>query len=278
LGDIANIREVQSSSAIKRVKGETVAVVQAKLDAAHNDQSTAGKVNAAVLDYYKNDAAHLESLGVEEDQIDVYSAGDTASTNKSFGELFTALLLAIIITYIVLVLFFGSFTQPLVILFTVPLSFVGIFPALRYLGNAQFGFLEIIGMIILIGIVENVAIFLIDAARQRQAQGIDEVRAISQAAGLRLRPVLLTKFTALASLAPLAILSETYRSISIVIIFGLLTSGFTSLITTPILYIFFRWLSRRFSAASIVHKLVFIVGWPIYLIVWGVQDRKHART
>lgn len=245
LGDIATVQEVESSSSITRVKGETIAVVKAKLVTEQNDQSTASQVSAAVLQYYDEHPDRVSSLGVREDQIEVYSEGDTASTNKSFRELFVALGLAIIFTYIVLVLFFGSFTQPLVILFTVPLAFVGIFPALRYLGNAQFGFLEIIGLIILVGIVENVAIFLIDAAHQREAAGASDIDAISEAAGLRLRPVLLTKFTALASLAPLAILSETYRSISIVIIFGLITSGFTSLITTPILYMFFRGLSRR---------------------------------
>jgi len=273
LSDIATIRQVQSSAAIKRVKGETIAVVQAKLASDYNDQSTASQVTNAVLEYYQNHDDRLQALGITKDQIGVYSAGDTASTNKSFGELFAALGLAVLFTYIVLVLFFGSFTQPLVILFTIPLSFIGIFPALRYIGNGQFGFLEIIGMIILVGIVENVAIFLIDAARQQQAQGVDDITAISQAAGLRLRPVLLTKFTALASLTPLAILSETYRSISIVIIFGLLTSGFTSLITTPILYVFFRWLSRRFAAASAIHKILFFFVAPVYLIVWGVQDR-----
>jgi HAE1 family hydrophobic/amphiphilic exporter-1 len=245
LGDIATIREVQSSSSITRVKGETVAVIKAKLVAEHNDQSTAAQVSNAVLDFYADHPDRLAALGLSTDQIEVYSEGDTASTNKSFGELFMALGFAVILTYIVLVLFFGSFTQPLVILFTVPLAFVGIFPALRFLGNAQFGFLEIIGLIILVGIVENVAIFLIDAAHQREKAGADDITAISEASGLRLRPVLLTKFTALASLAPLAVLSETYRSISIVIIFGLLTSGFTSLITTPILYVFFRGVSRR---------------------------------
>jgi HAE1 family hydrophobic/amphiphilic exporter-1 len=244
--------------------------VQAALADDFDDQTTASQATQAVLDYYQaNDGERLAALGLNSDDLTAYSEGSTASNNKSFQELFIALGLAIVLTYIALAIFFSSFTQPLVILFTIPLSFLGIFPALAHLGNGQFGFLEIIGLIILVGIVENVAIFLIDAARQQINDGQDDVSAISYAAGVRLRPVLMTKFTALASLAPLAFLSETYRSISLVIIFGLLTSGLTSLITTPILYIFFRWLSRQFQAAKWWHKMLFFLFAPVYLLVWS---------
>jgi multidrug efflux pump subunit AcrB len=131
------------------------------------------------------------------------------------------------------------------------LTLVGIFPALAFLGLGQFGFLEIIGVIILIGIVENVAIFLIDLANQKiKEEGWDAKRAISYASGVRLRPVVLTSLTAVASLAPLALFSEFYRSISLVIIFGILTSGVASLITTPILFSFFK------SLGSYLDKLV----------------------
>lgn len=274
LDDIAEINTITAESSVTRVKGETINLVQAALADAHNDQTTASAVTQTVLDYYQaSSGERLKVLGLNSDDLTAYSEGSTASNNKSFQELFIALALAIVLTYIVLAIFFSSFTQPLVILFTVPLSFVGIFPALAHLGNGQFGFLEIIGLIILVGIVENVAIFLIDAARQHVKTGRDDIAAISYAAGVRLRPVLMTKFTALASLAPLAFLSETYRSISLVIIFGLITSGFTSLITTPILYIFFRWLSRQFQQASWWNKILFFPFAPIYLVVWAMRRK-----
>lgn len=122
--------------------------------------------------------------------------------------------------------------------------------------------------------MENVAIFLIDAANQKIQEGWDEVRAISYASGVRLRAVLLTKMTTLVSLAPLAILSEQYRSLALVIMFGLLTSGITSLLTTPILFIFFRWLSRRFHALRGVHKLLFFFFFPLYLLAFSFVDRE----
>ncbi len=278
LKDIATIHTVEGSASITRTKGQTQAVVLGRLQDQFNDQTIASQVTSALVDYYQaNDGEKMVALHLTADDIGAYSEGSTASDNKSFQQLFIALGLAIVFTYIVLAVFFGSFTQPLVVLFTVPLSFLGIFPALTYLGNGQFGFLEIIGLIILVGIVENVAIFLLDAARQKQAEGWDDIRAISYAAGVRLRPVLLTKFTAIASLAPLAALSETYRSISLVIMFGLLTSGFTSLITTPILYIFFRWLSRHFHSLAIWQQALFFLFSPIYLIKWAWQDHRTPK-
>ncbi|MEK7146542.1 MAG: efflux RND transporter permease subunit [Patescibacteria group bacterium] len=163
-----------------------------------------------------------------------------------------ALVLAILLIYIVLAVFFESFLLPFVVLYSIPLTFVGVFPALVLLGGGEFGFLEIIGLIILVGLVGNLAIFMIDLAKQKIAQGMDIKQAISEASAVRFRPVLLTKLTVLASLTPLAILSDQYRSLAIVIIFGLLTSGITSLFTTPVLYIFFQSLSRM--AKKLVQK------------------------
>lgn len=261
LRDIAIVRSVEAPASISRLNGETISVVQARLADEYNDQATASIVTQTVLDYYE-----------EPEWLEQYSEGDSAGFIRSFQELFVALLLSIILTYVVLVVFFSSFTQPVVILFAVPLTFIGVFPALAYLGNGQFGFLEIIGLIILVGIVENVAIFLIDAANQKIKEGWDEVKAISYASGVRLRAVILTKMTTMVSLAPLAVLSEQYRSLSLVIMFGLLTSGVTSLFTTPILFIFFHWLSRKFHALTMVHKILFFPLFPLYLLGFAFTD------
>ncbi len=275
LSDIATISEKTPKESIQRVKGETIGVVQARLKAGSDDQGTAAKVNDAVLGYMKeNDSKLITDLGLAKDAVESYSEGDSASFIKSFSELFVALLLAIFATYLVLAVFFNSLTQPLVILYTIPLTFIGMFPALAMFGGGQLGFLEIIGVIILIGIVENVAIFLIDAANQKIDDGWDEKLAMSYASGLRMRPVILTKFTAIASLAPLAFLSEQYRSLSVVIIFGLLSSGFVSLVTTPILFIYFKWLSGRFNQMRWYNRLLFFPLMPVYLILMSFDRIK----
>lgn len=268
--DVATIVEERPKSDIQHVRGETVVVVKARLSDGHTDQRTAAQVTSAIVDYYKNNTSSDSSLkGVT---IESYSEGGTASFTKSFTELLVALLLAIVLTYVVLAIFFDSMTQPLVILFSIPLSFIGIFPALAAFSTGEFGFLEIIGMIILVGIIENVAIFLIDAARQYiTIYDWDEKKSISFASGIRFRAVILTKLTAIASLAPLAFLSQQYRSMAIVIIFGLLTSGITSLFTTPILFIFFRWLSKAFRGMRWWNKILFFPLFPLYILVLAVR-------
>jgi HAE1 family hydrophobic/amphiphilic exporter-1 len=275
LSDIATIREVSAKTTIQRVKGETLNIVQARLKDGYTDQGSAALVTNAVVKYYE-DEANMKNTGLEKGSIKTYSEGSTAENQKSFVDLITTLILAILLTYIVLAVFFQSFAQPLVILYTIPLTFIGMFPALAYLGGGQIGFLEIIGIIILIGVVENVAIFLIDAARTKiNEEGWDEKRAISFASGVRLRSVIMTKFTAIASLAPLAVLSVFYRSIAIVIMFGLLTSGFTSLFTTPVLFIFFKWLSKQFTALKWYNKILFFPLFPIYIIGMAIMDKPN---
>lgn len=274
VSSIANIEEKTPKDTISRVKGQTVGAVQARLSDGNTDQGTTGLVTSTILKYYKdNSGTKIKALGLSTDAIEQYSEGSSADFIKSFQELLLALVLAIFITYVVLAMFFGSLTQPLVIIFTIPMAFIGVFPALAAFTVGEFGFLEIIGFIILVGVVENVAIFLIDAANQKIRIGWNEKDAIVHASGIRTRSVLLTKITAIASLAPLAFLSEFYRSISIVIIFGLLASGFISLITTPILFIFFRWSSRTLSRLIWWQKILFFVFYPIAILVVGYQEK-----
>jgi HAE1 family hydrophobic/amphiphilic exporter-1 len=164
---------------------------------------------------------------------------------KSFTELGIALVVAILLTFIFLVLQFKSFSLPIIMLFTIPLSLIGVFPAL-YLFNIQFGFLELLGITILVGIVENVAIFLIDYAGQLiKEKNLTPKEAIIQSSGVRFRPILLTKLVALGGLLPLAIESEFWRGLSIVIIAGIGLSGFFSLVTIPILYVFIMKVRQR---------------------------------
>jgi multidrug efflux pump subunit AcrB len=263
---------------IKRLNAETVGVVTARPIDDYNNQGKVALLQTAAIKEFND---NYRSKYNKETKVENYAEGDTESITKSFQELGIAFLLAIILTYLVLVLFFNSFTQPLVILFAIPLTFIGIFPALHIFVGGQLGFLEIIGIIILVGLVENVAIFLIDAANQKIKEGWEPKEAISYASAIRFRPILLTKITTLVSTAPLAILSEFYRSISVVIIFGLLTSGILSLFISPILFIYFRFVSHEFRSYPAWGKILFLAGLPIFpvallgqWIVSGMKDRK----
>jgi hydrophobic/amphiphilic exporter-1 (mainly G- bacteria), HAE1 family len=245
LAEVADITTQTLQTSISRLDSQTQTRFQIRMKEGYTDQGKTAAYEASLLEYFKGEGkSKLEESGLTYDKVTTYSAGGNAEFAKSFSELGLALLLAIIMVYAILVLFMKSFTTPIVVLYTIPITFIGIFPALGFLSSGQFGFLEIIGLIILVGLVINAAIFLIDAARQKQEEGMDEKTAIALASGLRLRPVLLTKFTAVASLSPLVLTSEFYRNLALVIISGIIVSGFLSLITTPILYIAFRRFSR----------------------------------
>lgn len=230
--DIATISESAVAGSIRRAQGERYAEVSARLD----DSRDAINVQRKISDWSK---ANTSQLGVSDRAFE-----DRVSVNefeKSFQELFLAIALSILVTYVVFVIFFKSFVQPLIILFAVPLIFIGVFPALAIFAGGQFGFLETIGILMVIGIAENVGIFLIDYANRKVREGMDKKEAIAIASGIRFRPIILTKVTALAGLLPLAVFSPFWRGLSLVVVFGILSSGILSLFTTPVLY---NWFTR----------------------------------
>lgn len=225
--DVAEVTTGTAVDAISHLNGSRYITIQARVDGNNNDVL---KVQKA-LDAYLNDA-QLAELKIAK----TTSSGTFSEIAKSFRELGIALVIAVILTYLVLVLQFKSFSQPLVMVVTVPLSFIGVFPAL-WAAHTDLGFLELLGVTILVGIVENVAIFLIDYANQLvHEQGLTPMEAIIRATGVRFRPIILTKLVALGGLLPLAIESEFWRGLAIVIIAGIGLSGFLSLIVIPILY------------------------------------------
>jgi HAE1 family hydrophobic/amphiphilic exporter-1 len=248
LGSIASVTSAAGTGALQHFNGNRFATVRAQVEEGV-DQNRQAAIQQELTQWAKD---HRADYGLREDAFT--SKGENDDIAKSFTELFMALGAAILLTYAVLVIFFRSFLQPLIITFAVPLSFIGVFPALYFFGGGQFGFLEILGMITLVGIVENVGIFVIDYANRRVREDMDYRDAISLATAVRFRPIFLTKVCALGSLLPLAIISPFWRGLASVIVAGILTSGITSLFTTPILYHWIhklqhsrQWLQRRFS-------------------------------
>lgn len=235
VSDLATVEESKGVSAIQHYNGKRYATVQARVDKQENVLKVQDQ-----FDQYLTDAK-LKELGIESK----LTKGDIGDITKSFTDLAIAMVIAILLTYVVLVLQFRSFSLPVIMLFTIPLSLIGVFPIL-YLTGSQFGFLELLGITILIGIVENVAIFLIDYANQLvKEKGLTPKEAIIQASGVRFRPILLTKLVTLGGLLPLAIESPMWRGLSVVIIAGIGLSGFFSLVIIPIFYVFLMKLRLR---------------------------------
>ncbi len=164
------------------------------------------------------------------------------------------ILAAIVCVYIVLGVLYESYIHPLTILSTLPSAGVGALLALMLAGQ-ELGVIGIIGIILLIGIVKKNAIMMIDfAISAERDQGKPPQEAIRQAALLRLRPILMTTFAALFAALPLMLSwgdgAELRRPLGTAIFGGLLLSQLLTLYTTPVIYLGFDRLGRRWFGAS----------------------------
>ena len=238
LKNIGIVSEIAALDKIERFDNKRYINVRAKLKDSNDLVAVQTKLNEYLTEN------KLKELGIDS----TGNRGEYDEIAKSIQELTFALIAAIFLTYLVLVLQFNSFSQPAIMLFTIPLSIIGVLPAL-YLVKGQLGFLEILGFTILVGIVENVAIFLIDYANQLTAEKNMSLKdAIVLSTGVRFRPIILTKMVALGGLLPLAIFSPFWRGLSGVMIGGILVSGFLSMTVVPIFYTWFG------AIRSKVHK------------------------
>jgi multidrug efflux pump len=177
--------------------------------------------------------------------------GTAASFQASLQNEPLLILAAIITVYIVLGVLYESYIHPVTILSTLPSAGVGAILALIVCGS-EFSVVALIGIILLIGIVKKNAIMMIDFALEAERkEGKNSVDAIYQACLLRFRPIMMTTMAALLGALPLAlgsgIGSELRKPLGISIVGGLLISQVLTLYTTPVVYIYFDRLARRFS-------------------------------
>jgi multidrug efflux pump subunit AcrB len=158
-------------------------------------------------------------------------------------EVFTAmgisLLSGIGLMYLILVMQFGSFTAPLGVMLSLPLSLIGVVLALLLTKNTL-NLMSLIGVIMLMGLVAKNAILLLDAARELEKQGVDREEALMAAGRKRLRPILMTTFALIAGMLPVALAlgdsGEFYQPLAIAIIGGTITSTFLTLLVVPTFY------------------------------------------
>ncbi len=164
---------------------------------------------------------------------------DLESSNQS---MIFALSLAVFLVYMILASQFESFIHPFVILFSVPMAFIGAVWAL-YLTGTSISVVVFIGLIMLAGIVVNNAIVLIDIIKQSIEKGMNKTSAIIEAGQSRLRPIIMTTMTTVLGLLPMVIVfgtssagSEIRAPMAITVIGGLLVSTFLTLIVVPVMF------------------------------------------
>ena len=182
--------------------------------------------------------------------VDYIWGGDQENQSEGFGTLGIALLAAIILVYLVMVGLYDSFVHPFVVLFAIPLSFIGALLALA-LTNNSLNIFTILGIIMLIGLVCKNAIMLVDYTNQRRAAGETIRKALIQANHARLRPILMTTIAMVFGMFPIALASgagaEWKNGLAWVIIGGLISSLFLTLIIVPVIYEIMEKIIAKFS-------------------------------
>ncbi|MFC2482507.1 MAG: efflux RND transporter permease subunit, partial [Capnocytophaga granulosa] len=180
-------------------------------------------------------------------------SGDQEMQDEGFGTIFVSLFAAILLVYMVMVVLYNSFSRPFVVLFSIPLSFIGALIALA-MANMSLNVFTLLGIIMLIGLVAKNAIMIVDFANHRKEEGEDTVTALIQANHARFRPILMTTIAMVAGMIPLAIASgsgaEVNNALAIVIIGGLISSLFLTLIIVPMVYLIFDNIGKRFGKGT----------------------------
>jgi HAE1 family hydrophobic/amphiphilic exporter-1 len=166
-------------------------------------------------------------------------AGASRDQQEVFSRMGTALVSGVALMYLILVIQFGSFTAPLAVMLSLPLSLIGVVIALL-LTRGTLNLMSFIGVIMLMGLVAKNAILLLDAARVLEHSGMEREEALMVAGRKRLRPILMTTFALIAGMMPVAIGigegSEFYRPMAVAIIGGTITSTLLTLLVIPSFY------------------------------------------
>ncbi|HET7402996.1 MAG TPA: efflux RND transporter permease subunit, partial [Usitatibacter sp.] len=226
LDQIANITMGKGPAQIQHLDGKRTVTVSANVQGRASGEVTADALKLAKsIDFPTGYGLTLG--GASRDQQEVFS------------EMFTALIMGIALMYLVLVMQFGSFTAPLPVMLSLPLSLIGVVLALRITGGTL-NLMSFIGVIMLMGLVAKNAILLLDCARKEEAQGVDREDALMHAGRVRLRPILMTTFALIAGMMPVAIGvgegGEFYRPMAVAIIGGTITSTMLTLLVVPTFY------------------------------------------
>ncbi len=226
LSSVADITHSVGPAEIRRVGRRRVALVTAE---------------TPLLDLHRA-TERVENLIRQQPQtygITYAVTGQTEEMRESAQSLLIALAMAVFLVYLVMASQFESLLQPVIILFSIPLGFIGVIAGLHFF-QISLSVVVFIGLIVLAGIVVNNAIVLVDTTNQLARSGMKITDAVKTGADRRFRPILMTAMTTILGLMPMALASgageEIRRPLAITIILGLFVSTFLTLILIPTLY------------------------------------------
>ncbi|APV48584.1 acriflavin resistance protein [Betaproteobacteria bacterium GR16-43] len=226
LDQISTITMGKGPAQIQHLDGKRTVTVSANVSGRASGEVTADAMKIAkAIDFPAGYGLTLG--GASRDQAEVFS------------EMAIALVMGIALMYLVLVMQFNSFTAPIPVMISLPLSLIGVVVALL-LTKGSLNLMSFIGIIMLCGLVAKNAILLLDCARKEEAQGVNREEALMHAGRVRLRPILMTTFALIAGMMPVAIGvgegGEFYRPMAVAIIGGTITSTLLTLLVVPTAY------------------------------------------
>ena len=245
LGDVAIVEQVQVQGSITRIGQKPASSIKAEITS--NDTGAVSKSVQSRIDA-------LTAAGTFPAGTTVELAGVSQQQSQAFGGLFASMGVAILLVYVMMVLAFNSLITPFVILATLPLATIGAFPAL-YLTGRPIGVSALIGFLMLIGIVVTNAIVLLDLVERLRAEGHSTKDALIEGGRTRVRPILMTAIATILALIPLAAGfnqgSIIAAELGTVVIGGLFSSTFLTLLVIPVVYSLVDGLKARLSGRSV---------------------------
>ncbi len=231
LRNIIDIDEGMGPQRIDRKDQQRLTVVYANISG-RDLGSVAADMQRALRDMVLPEGYDAVVLGEFEDQ------------QEAFTELGLALFMAVLLVYMVLASLYESFRDPLIVMFTVPLSIIGV-SVMLFLTGTTFSMQSMIGIIMLVGIVVNNSILIVDqTSRLQRSYGFLLYDAVVEAGRRRLRPVLMTTLTTASAMLPLALGvgegAEQQAPMARAVIGGLLSACFITLLVIPVIYVLFH--------------------------------------
>ncbi len=194
--------------------------------------------DANLVEINKQIEEEVAKLKISEEN-EIKFGGDLEEINQSFQELFSSMILGIILIAFCLILMFNSFKQPLIILFTLPLALIGVFPGL-YLIGLKLSFPSFLGVVSLGGIVVSNTIVLIDRINDNRKNGLALKEAIEEATKSRIEPIFMTSLSTILGVIPLSLSNAFWAGLGFTIVFGQLFSTILLLIVIPVVYYSFE--------------------------------------
>jgi HAE1 family hydrophobic/amphiphilic exporter-1 len=244
LSQVASVEQADVQGSITRIDEAPAASVTAEI--VSEDTGAVSADVQAVLD-------GLVASGEIPPSVSVELAGVSQQQTEAFGGLFASMGVAILLVYVMMVLTFNSLITPFIILFTLPLATIGAFPAL-YLTDRPIGVSALIGFLMLIGIVVTNAIVLLDLVERLRSEGKSTYDALIEGGRTRVRPILMTAIATILALIPLAAGfnegSIIAAELGTVVIGGLFSSTFLTLIVIPVVYSLVDSVRRRVGRAG----------------------------